>query len=56
MILEILKKRKEGNHRAGLALDIFAYGVRKYIGAYAAQWAVLMRWYLLQALVRTRAV
>ena len=47
---------KEGNHRAGLALDIFAYGVRKYIEHMQLQWAVLMRWYLLQALVRTRAV
>ena len=26
----------EGNERAGLALDIFAYKVRKYIGSYAA--------------------
>jgi acetate kinase len=27
---------KEGNHRAQLALDIFAYSVKKYIGSYAA--------------------
>jgi len=26
----------EGNHRAQLALDMFAYRVKKYIGAYAA--------------------
>ena len=26
----------EGNHRARLALDIFAYSVKKYIGSYAA--------------------
>ncbi len=27
---------QEGNHRAGLALDIFNYSVKKYIGSYAA--------------------
>lgn len=27
---------EEGNHRAKIALDIFAYSVKKYIGAYAA--------------------
>ena len=27
---------KEGNERAGVALDIFVYDVKKYIGAYAA--------------------
>ena len=27
---------KEGNERAGLAVDMFNYGVKKYIGAYAA--------------------
>ncbi|MBO4572310.1 MAG: acetate kinase [Clostridia bacterium] len=27
---------KEGNHRAQLALDIFAYSCKKYVGAYAA--------------------
>lgn len=27
---------KEGNYRAELALNIFAYGTKKYIGAYAA--------------------
>jgi acetate kinase len=27
---------KEGNERAETALDMFCYGVRKYIGAYAA--------------------
>ena len=26
----------QGNHRAALALDIFAYSVKKYVGAYAA--------------------
>ena len=27
---------KEGNHRAQLALDVFAYNCKKYVGAYAA--------------------
>ena len=27
---------EEGNERAKLALDVFCYGVKKYIGAYAA--------------------
>lgn len=27
---------KNGNHRAEIALEMFAYGVKKYIGAYAA--------------------
>jgi acetate kinase len=27
---------EQGNQRAALALDVFAYGVKKYIGAYAA--------------------
>lgn len=30
------KRRREGNERAALALDVFAYGVKKYIGAYVA--------------------
>jgi len=30
------KKAKEGNRRAGLAVDIFVYRIRKYIGAYIA--------------------
>lgn len=28
--------KKEGNERAAVALEVFCYGVRKYIGAYAA--------------------
>jgi acetate kinase len=32
----LLQAAKEGNQRAELALDIFAYRIRKYIGAYAA--------------------
>ncbi len=27
---------KEGNHRAALALDVFSYSCKKYVGAYAA--------------------
>ena len=27
---------KEGNHRAQLALDVFTYSCKKYVGAYAA--------------------
>lgn len=30
------KGMEEGNDRCRLALDVFAYGVKKYIGAYAA--------------------
>ncbi len=33
---DLLRKRGEGDHRAGLAVDMFCYRVRKYIGAYAA--------------------
>jgi acetate kinase len=33
---EIKKAAKEGNHRAQLALDIFCYRIRKYIGSYIA--------------------
>ena len=35
-VREITKEAEEGNSRARLALDIFAYRVKKYIGAYAA--------------------
>jgi len=35
-MLEILKKAKKGNKKARLALEIFAYRVQKYIGAYYA--------------------
>ncbi len=33
---DIEKAAEEGNHRAQVALDMFAYRVKKYIGAYAA--------------------
>ncbi len=33
---DIEKAAAEGNHRAKVALDMFAYRVKKYIGAYAA--------------------
>lgn len=33
---DLTKAAAEGNERAKLALDLFAYGVKKYIGAYAA--------------------
>ena len=33
---DLTKAAAEGNERAQLALDLFAYGVKKYIGAYAA--------------------
>jgi acetate kinase len=33
---QIMEKAEEGNHRAQLALDIFAYRVVKYIGSYVA--------------------
>ncbi len=33
---DLEKAAAEGNHRAQLALDMFAYRVKKYIGAYAA--------------------
>ena len=33
---DLTKAADEGNERAKLALDAFAYGVKKYIGAYAA--------------------
>jgi acetate kinase len=35
-VREIKKAAKEGNHRAQLALDIFCYRIRKYIGSYIA--------------------
>jgi len=35
-VRELLSAAGEGNSRAQLALDIFAYRIRKYIGAYAA--------------------
>ena len=35
-IRDIHKASEEGDERAKLAFDIFAYGVKKYIGAYAA--------------------
>jgi len=33
---DLEKAAAEGNHRAQLALDIFAYSCKKYVGAYAA--------------------
>jgi acetate kinase len=33
---DLLLKREEGDRRAGLAVEIFCYRVRKYIGAYMA--------------------
>ncbi len=33
---ELLKAEEKGNQNAGLAIDIFCYRIRKYIGAYAA--------------------
>lgn len=33
---DLAKARDNGNKRAGLALDIFRYSLKKYIGAYAA--------------------
>ena len=33
---DIKAAANEGNHRAQLALDMFAYAVKKYIGSYAA--------------------
>ena len=33
---DLEEAEKEGNKRAKLALDIFTYGVKKYIGSYAA--------------------
>jgi acetate kinase len=35
-MLEILRKAKKGNKRAKFALEIFAYKIKKYIGAYFA--------------------
>jgi acetate kinase len=35
-VREIMKSAQSGNHRANLALKIFVYRVKKYIGAYAA--------------------
>lgn len=33
---DVRKAASEGNERAQIALDMWAYGIRKYIGAYAA--------------------
>jgi acetate kinase len=33
---DLTKASQEGNHRAQLALDMFAYSCKKYIGSYAA--------------------
>jgi acetate kinase len=33
---DLLRKRDEGDRRAGIAVEIFCYRVRKYIGAYMA--------------------
>ncbi|HOV69262.1 MAG TPA: acetate kinase, partial [Clostridia bacterium] len=33
---DILEASKNGNERASLALEVFTYGVKKYIGAYSA--------------------
>jgi acetate kinase len=33
---ELLEAEREGDMRAGLAIDMFCYRVRKYIGAYLA--------------------
>jgi len=33
---DLLQKRREGDRRAGLAVEIFCYRARKYIGAYMA--------------------
>ena len=33
---DLAKAAEEGNYRANLALDVFAYGTKKYIGAYSA--------------------
>ena len=33
---DLQQAAKQGNHRAELALDIFAYSVKKYIGSYSA--------------------
>lgn len=35
-VRDLEKRAKEGDSRAGLALEIFAYRIRKYIGAYLA--------------------
>lgn len=35
-VRDILKTSAEGNEKASLALDIYCYRIRKYIGAYAA--------------------
>ena len=35
-VRELFRAAEEGSHRARLALDVFAYRVKKYIGAYAA--------------------
>ena len=33
---DLTKAAEEGNHRAALALDVFNYSCKKYLGAYAA--------------------
>ena len=33
-MLDVLKKAKQGNKKAKLALDLFAYRIQKYIGSY----------------------
>jgi acetate kinase len=33
-MLDVLKRIKEGNKKAKLALDIFVYSIQKYIGSY----------------------
>lgn len=35
-MLDVLKKAKQGNKKAKLALDLFVYRIQKYIGAYFA--------------------
>jgi len=35
-MLEVLQAMKKGNKKAGLALDVFVYAIKKYIGAYYA--------------------
>ncbi len=38
---EVIKKRAAGNHRAVVALDVYCYRIKKYIGAYFAALANL---------------
>lgn len=35
-MVEVLKKARNGNKRAKLAIDMYAYKIKKYIGAYSA--------------------